>query len=701
MPISSRNSGVRYTPLVGLSRDSLLNIGGIALSGAYPFINRMKEWGLNVTSDSNTPPYPLCITSDGYPTGTITSNQGNFVDTPTSYTGDYIVDWVGNTGGSGGSPSIQIQGGSGTPTITSGSAFVAFTGTGTLRLFGNNGSVQFNVGSSSGFTITFLTAGTYTSLTNFRFYRADQATALATSPFNPDFVSSIKSMNPRILRFLGWLNINAGNQTVYANRALTSNIAYNYAKWIPGNYVGDSSATGSTNYTCTNGTNHNASAYVDKEMVQCRFLTTDTGTPTMNRGGLGAIPIVNNNPNSSWTTGTITTNQLATLVYDSTLNAYLYKAGGISWLDGGEVAIEDMVTLCNQCGCDMWWNVSHLTDIASITSFMQLIAPILNGKLYIEYSNEVWNFAGGFDQTGYANKMATALGFTSGTFHSFYGLKIAQIMTAAKTAWSGAGRSLSDLRGVIAYQAGSIQTLSDTPFVYRMEGNELSSYGFNTAPNRPGDLVDVFAFAPYVEGGITQAFDFNYVLPLTTLYTAADNWFSGNTAASRAFFDNDIRQGLDQTSSLGTGTMLYAVQNIYPGAELARAAPTWSTTKYNICYEGSPECLAPSVSELTALGAPSPSTYGGNPINPPNGRIQNALEDYKLSPMYAQLVRDWMFQIWSSAATPGLTWPAWFAMNGQTGQGEGFPDQWSLYSGDIYATPYASKSGVTQFNAGN
>lgn len=673
-----------------VTRDSLLNIGAINGSGEYPFINRMKQWAVNPVTDSNTPPYPLQVNSDGFPVGTLPAVLSAQFDFPPSYSGDWIIDWVGATGGNAFSQSMNLLMGTVTPTIISGSSFVVGTGTGRISLFGTNGSVRFNVGadSSGAATFQFLTTGTFSSMTSMRVYRADQAAALVTGPFNPDFLNAITAIKPRILRFLDWRVVNQGNATAFSKRALTSNISYNVGKWIPGDYVGDIGQSAANTYTCGDGTNHNPSAYVDKETVQGRFTIANTSTTvTLNRNNLGPITVLTSDPRTAVAVGGIAANQLATLVYDQKLNVYLYAPAGISSNVGGEVAMEDIITLCNTVGCDMWINLSHLIDSASITSFVNLIAGLLNGKLYLEYSNELWNAI--FDQNGYAIKQSTAFGFTH-PYYSYVGLRVAQTAQTAATAWTGAGRARSDLKVVDAWQAtDSSGGLSfNGPYLYALLGTELTTQGFSSSPNRPGDLADVFSWAPYTAGNVTQNGDDSYANPLTTLYTAADNWFSGNTSASRSFFDTDIR-----------GAMNTQASSVYPFWETVRTQTWAGSVKRTVCYEGGIECIAPSVARLTALGDASPSTYGGNPTFPPNGRIQNALEDYKLSSLFAQLTYDYYGTITSSGAA-GQIVPAWYHHAGEIPPPTFDGDQWSMYQGDIYSPVFQSRAGVTRFNSG-
>lgn len=68
-------------------------------------------------------------------------------------------------------------------------------------------------------------------------------------------------------------------------------------------------------------------------------------------------------------------------------------------LDGKGVAYEYMIALCNEVGADMWLNIPHAADARFVSNLAQLVATQLKPglKVYLEYSNEVWNYASGFD----------------------------------------------------------------------------------------------------------------------------------------------------------------------------------------------------------------------------------------------------------------------------------------------------------------
>jgi len=74
------------------------------------------------------------------------------------------------------------------------------------------------------------------------------------------------------------------------------------------------------------------------------------------------------------------------------------------------VALEWMIELCNRQEIDPWFCMPHLTDDDYVRRFAQLTRERLDPsrKVYVEYSNEVWN--GQFKQSRYAGEQGVKLG---------------------------------------------------------------------------------------------------------------------------------------------------------------------------------------------------------------------------------------------------------------------------------------------------
>ena len=74
------------------------------------------------------------------------------------------------------------------------------------------------------------------------------------------------------------------------------------------------------------------------------------------------------------------------------------------------VALEWMIELCNRQKIDPWFCLPHLADDDYVRNFANMVKERLDPslKIYIEYSNEVWN--GQFAQSHYAGEQGVKLG---------------------------------------------------------------------------------------------------------------------------------------------------------------------------------------------------------------------------------------------------------------------------------------------------
>jgi hypothetical protein len=81
------------------------------------------------------------------------------------------------------------------------------------------------------------------------------------------------------------------------------------------------------------------------------------------------------------------------------------------------VAVEYMIELCNELGVDPWFCMPHTADDDYIESFAALVAGGLNPdrKVYIEWSNEVWNSR--FDAYGWVSAQSGSAPFSDGWFN--------------------------------------------------------------------------------------------------------------------------------------------------------------------------------------------------------------------------------------------------------------------------------------------
>jgi len=148
------------------------------------------------------------------------------------------------------------------------------------------------------------------------------------------------------------------------------------------------------------------------------------------------------------------------------------------------IPVEVMVDLCNRLKANAWFNLPHLASDDYVRQFAALVKRTLNPalKVYVEYSNEVWN--GGFEQHRYAEQKGKEmkLGPESRPWEGaavFYGLRSQEIFKIWEEVFGGRDR----LVRVVAWQAG---------------GGTYWTDGLVLGKNDTGKHCDALAIAPYI-----------------------------------------------------------------------------------------------------------------------------------------------------------------------------------------------------------
>jgi len=138
------------------------------------------------------------------------------------------------------------------------------------------------------------------------------------------------------------------------------------------------------------------------------------------------------------------------------------KVTDATYATGKGVPLEVMLDLANRLGIDPWFNMPHKASDAYMTNFAKLVRDRLkaNRKVYVEYSNEVWNWQ--FPQAHFALQQGKSRWSTEGdVFAQWYGLRTAQMsdiwkrvfgqqrsrvvsVMATQTAWRGLENSVLD-----------------------------------------------------------------------------------------------------------------------------------------------------------------------------------------------------------------------------------------------------------------
>jgi hypothetical protein len=180
-------------------------------------------------------------------------------------------------------------------------------------------------------------------------------------------------------------------------------------------------------------------------------------------------------------------------------------------LGGGStrsVPIEVMVALSNQLQADPWFNIPHLASDDYINQFATLVHQQLasNRNVYVEYSNETWNYI--FPQTQWMTSQGVAMWPSARSpfdaNRSYYGMRAAQMCKIWKSAW---GADANRVQCVLAAQAANTYTATQSLRCPLWAGAPCSQYGFSAlaiAPYFGYGVPD--AWTPQPDGGLTSLF---------------------------------------------------------------------------------------------------------------------------------------------------------------------------------------------------
>jgi hypothetical protein len=125
-----------------------------------------------------------------------------------------------------------------------------------------------------------------------------------------------------------------------------------------------------------------------------------------------------------------------------------------SWAGESGAPIEVMVYLANQLHADPWFNMPHLADDDYVRHFAEYVKENLHPdlKVYIEYSNEVWNSQ--FEQAGYVNEQGEKLNLDPDLWQAgqrFYSQRSVEIFTI----WENVFEGSDNLVRILATQAAN------------------------------------------------------------------------------------------------------------------------------------------------------------------------------------------------------------------------------------------------------
>ncbi len=171
------------------------------------------------------------------------------------------------------------------------------------------------------------------------------------------------------------------------------------------------------------------------------------------------------------------TNNSVVETWDQRPTIHMQTQGG----DKG-VALEYMILLANTLKANPWFCMPHEASHDYVENFAKMVKEKLDPslKIYVEYSNEVWNFQ--FKQAHYAARVGQGMGFSENPFEAslfFYAKRAKEIFTIWKDAFGGNDR----LVRVLAAQ-------SSNPWTSEKILDFENSY----------ESADALAIAPYFGG---------------------------------------------------------------------------------------------------------------------------------------------------------------------------------------------------------
>jgi hypothetical protein len=171
-----------------------------------------------------------------------------------------------------------------------------------------------------------------------------------------------------------------------------------------------------------------------------------------------------------------------------TSNFYTQSSGNTG--KSTAVAIEYMVDLCNRTGSNGWFCLPHLASDDYITQFATYLRDHMtsNLKIYIEYSNECWNW--GFPQTEYCHQQGLAQNLDPDewtAWRRFYAKRSVEMFHIFESVFGGPGSRL-------------VRVLASQGSYYDMTTRVLTYVIPDGSGQTAAQHADALAIAPYFGG---------------------------------------------------------------------------------------------------------------------------------------------------------------------------------------------------------
>jgi hypothetical protein len=183
------------------------------------------------------------------------------------------------------------------------------------------------------------------------------------------------------------------------------------------------------------------------------------------------------------------------------------------WGSPTGVPVETVLQLCNAVGADCWLNVPHQANNDYITQMAVLAHANLGAsqKLYIEFSNEVWN--GLFAQARYATAQGQALWPNGGVSpflynRNWYGMRTAQMCDIWKSVWGPDSSRLICVLGAQSANSGTATQSLECPLWTGSGNAPCSKHNINAVAVAPyfADSNSKTTWVDAIENGSDQLF---------------------------------------------------------------------------------------------------------------------------------------------------------------------------------------------------
>jgi len=193
-------------------------------------------------------------------------------------------------------------------------------------------------------------------------------------------------------------------------------------------------------------------------------------------------------------------NVVSTWATRSTLNTHYAADAGVPW--------EHIIALSNQTGQDIWINIPVSADDGYVLQLAQLLKSTLRSdvKIYVEYSNELWNWS--FWQYGTNRDLATAEVTANPNSTLVYDhITDPNIMTYRRVAKRG--KEISDIFRTVYGDAAMMSTVRPI-FASQVVQPYLAELGLDfidAVYGAPSHYFYALAGAPYYNMGTQQTMD--------------------------------------------------------------------------------------------------------------------------------------------------------------------------------------------------